>query len=147
VRALIERGLMQPSGIVAFNARRENRSGIYSYEQRSTERAKPYAERLRKSRLAFHYFSAPPASYRKAAVWWAVSAKQEAARLRRLEPLFEDSVSEPGITQFVPAKLSNVHGRPKEGGEVRHGDRRQATVIHFPSAAGRAWARGSLADR
>jgi uncharacterized protein YdeI (YjbR/CyaY-like superfamily) len=30
VGVLIEHGLMQPSGIVAFNARRENRSGIYS---------------------------------------------------------------------------------------------------------------------
>src|SRR6267378_4043004 len=32
---LIEQGLMQPAGLAAFKARRENRSGIYSYEQRS----------------------------------------------------------------------------------------------------------------
>ncbi|PYK81866.1 MAG: hypothetical protein DME41_11255, partial [Verrucomicrobia bacterium] len=34
-RELSEKGLMKPPGMVAFNARKENKSGIYSYEQRS----------------------------------------------------------------------------------------------------------------
>src|SRR6266508_4108499 len=32
---LNEKGLMKPPGLAAFNARKENKSGIYSYEQRS----------------------------------------------------------------------------------------------------------------
>src|SRR6266516_7671642 len=32
---LSDKGLMEPAGMAAFNARKENRSGIYSYEQRS----------------------------------------------------------------------------------------------------------------
>src|SRR2546425_1736546 len=31
---LMKSGLMRPAGLKAFEARRENRSGIYSYEQR-----------------------------------------------------------------------------------------------------------------
>jgi len=33
----LEQGLMQPAGLKAFLAREQNRSGIYSYEQRSPE--------------------------------------------------------------------------------------------------------------
>src|SRR5216684_444518 len=32
---LIDQGLMQPAGLKAFQLRKENKSGIYSYEQRS----------------------------------------------------------------------------------------------------------------
>ena len=34
---------MRPAGLKAFAARIENKSGIYSYEQRTTELAEPYA--------------------------------------------------------------------------------------------------------
>ena len=34
-RELSHKGLMKPPGLAAFDARKENRSGIYSYEQRS----------------------------------------------------------------------------------------------------------------
>jgi uncharacterized protein YdeI (YjbR/CyaY-like superfamily) len=37
VHALIEQGRMQPAGLEAFDARTENRSGIYSYEQRPAD--------------------------------------------------------------------------------------------------------------
>ena len=37
---LSEQGLMQAAGLKAFAAREENRSGIYSYEQRSATAAK-----------------------------------------------------------------------------------------------------------
>jgi uncharacterized protein YdeI (YjbR/CyaY-like superfamily) len=37
VAALRKQGLMRPAGMAAFGARRENRCGIYSYEQRLTE--------------------------------------------------------------------------------------------------------------
>src|SRR6185295_633950 len=33
-QALVEEGRMQPPGLKAFQARKENKSGIYSYEQR-----------------------------------------------------------------------------------------------------------------
>lgn len=45
--ALIQEGRMQPAGLKAFEARRENRSGLYSYEQRPVELGPPYDGLLR----------------------------------------------------------------------------------------------------
>src|SRR5260370_29925697 len=39
---LTAQGLMQPAGLKAFEARLENRSGIYSYEQRTDKLPQPY---------------------------------------------------------------------------------------------------------
>lgn len=101
---LIEQGLMQPAGLKAFAARKENRSGIYSYEQRSPELPDQYAKKLKKNSAAWKFFQAQPPSYRKAANWWVLSAKQEETRLRRLDKLIEDSAHERTIRQFTPMK-------------------------------------------
>jgi len=53
------------------------------------------------NRAAAAFFSAQTPSYRKKAIWWAVSAKQEATRLRRLEQLIADSANELLIKQFA----------------------------------------------
>ena len=92
-RELSEKGLMKPPGMAAFNARKENKSGIYSYEQRSANLDAPYEKRLRQNKAAWDFFYAQPPSYRKAIGWWIVSAKQEATRLKRLEKLIEGSAN------------------------------------------------------
>src|SRR6185436_5578648 len=88
---LIEEGRMQPAGLKAFQARRENKSGIYSYEQRRDQLEEPYASLLRKNKAAWEFFNAQPASYRKACGWWVVCAKKEETRLKRLEKLITES--------------------------------------------------------
>ena len=92
-RQLSDKGLMKPTGIAAFDARKENRSGIYSYEQRSAHLDGTYEKKLRKNKTAWEFFYAQPPSYRKAIGWWIVSAKQEATRLKRLERLIKESAS------------------------------------------------------
>jgi uncharacterized protein YdeI (YjbR/CyaY-like superfamily) len=52
-QALIERGLMRPAGLRAFEARRENKSGIYSYEQRNVELPEPYRGLLKANTAAW----------------------------------------------------------------------------------------------
>jgi len=91
VEELTKDGLMQPAGLKAFEARKENKSGIYSYEQRSAELPPPYEKRLRQNKAAWEFFYAQPAWYRKQAFWWVVSAKKEETRLKRLEKLIEES--------------------------------------------------------
>jgi uncharacterized protein YdeI (YjbR/CyaY-like superfamily) len=91
VAKLIEENRMQPAGLKAFAARKENRSGIYSYEQRSPELVEPYLGRLKLNRAAWKFFQAQPPSYRKVMNWWVVSAKQEETRGKRLERLIEES--------------------------------------------------------
>jgi uncharacterized protein YdeI (YjbR/CyaY-like superfamily) len=101
---LIEQRLMQPAGLKAFVAREENRSGIYSYEQRSADLPDQYAKKLKKNPVAWKFFQAQPASYRKAVNWWVLSAKHEETRLKRLDKLIDDSSHGRRIVQFTPTK-------------------------------------------
>jgi uncharacterized protein YdeI (YjbR/CyaY-like superfamily) len=94
VEELKRRGLMRPAGLLAHKARRAAKTGIYSYEQReSAELPVEYGERLRADPAAWEFWTSRPPSYRKAAVWWVVSAKREETRERRLARLIEDSRS------------------------------------------------------
>lgn len=109
VPELIADGSMAPAGIAAFEARRESRSGIYSYEQRP-EALPPALEKLvRANRSAWRYLEAQPASYRRAVIWWVVSAKQEATRQRRVATLVEHCAAGKPIRQFT-----RPDARPKE---------------------------------
>ena len=98
---LMAQGRMRPAGLKAFEARKENRSGVYSYEQRSPELVEPYLKKLRQNKTAWAFYQAQPPSYRKAVNWWVVSAKQEATRLKRLNQLIELSAQSCPIPQFT----------------------------------------------
>src|SRR5205823_13914138 len=62
---LIKEGRMEPAGLKAYEARKENRSGIYSYEQLSPELVEPYLGKLKRNRKAWGFFQAQPPGYRK----------------------------------------------------------------------------------
>ena len=91
VELLARQQRMQPAGLLAFANRRDNKSGIYSYEERTEHLPESYLSQMRKQPSAWKFFHAQPPSYRKTAVWWVVSAKQEATRQRRLEKLIAGS--------------------------------------------------------
>ena len=93
VGELIDQDLMQPAGLKAFAARRENKSGIYSYEQRPADLPEPYIGRMKKNKAAWKFFEAQPAGYRKQLSWWVVSAKQEETRKKRVEKLIAESAA------------------------------------------------------
>jgi len=89
VEEMIRLGRMHPAGLKAYEARTENRSGIYAYEQRTAELPQPYAGMLQANGPAWDFFHSQPPSYRKAIHWWVVSAKTEATRLKRLQKLID----------------------------------------------------------
>jgi len=91
VERLIKEERMQPAGMQAYAARKENRYGIYAYEQRSPELVEPYATTFKGNRKAWEFFQAQPPSYRKIMNWYVVSAKREETRLKRLQQLIEYS--------------------------------------------------------
>jgi uncharacterized protein YdeI (YjbR/CyaY-like superfamily) len=94
VRELIEEGRMRPAGLVAFEARADDRTAVYSYEQRRAAQLEPeQAERFRAARDAWEWFQARPPSYRRAAIHWVTSAKRAETRERRLTTLIEDSAA------------------------------------------------------
>jgi uncharacterized protein YdeI (YjbR/CyaY-like superfamily) len=82
---------MRSTGLKAFAARIENKSGIYSYEQRNTELRQPYAKLLKKNKAASNFFKKQPPSYRKMIGWWIISAKKEGTRMARLAKLISES--------------------------------------------------------
>jgi uncharacterized protein YdeI (YjbR/CyaY-like superfamily) len=103
---LIEQGLMQPAGLKAYEARKENKVGIYSYEQRGVELEEPYNQLLKQNQAAWIFFQAQPPSYRKAASWWVISAKKEETRLKRLEKLAAFSAKGQPIPELAPRKAA-----------------------------------------
>ena len=90
-KRLVRQKQMRPAGLTAFAARIENKSGIYSYEQRSTELSQPYANLLKKNKAAWNFFKKQPPSYRKMIGWWIISATKEETRLARLAKLISES--------------------------------------------------------
>lgn len=88
---LIKEKRVAPAGLNAYEARRENRSGIYSYEQRAVEMVEPYASEFKRNKAAWKFFQAQPPGYRKIMNWYIVSAKQERTRLARLGKLIDAS--------------------------------------------------------
>jgi uncharacterized protein YdeI (YjbR/CyaY-like superfamily) len=98
---LVQQELMRPAGLRAYEARRENRSGIYSYEQRSADLEEPYRGLLEENAAAWAFFREQPPSYRKAVGWWVVSAKREETRIRRLEKLATFSALGKRLPEFT----------------------------------------------
>ena len=94
VEELKRAGRMRPAGLEAFALRRENRSGIYAYEQRAADLPEPYAAMLAANTRAQAFFAAQPPSYRKLACWFVVSAKKEETRAARMSRLIEASAGQ-----------------------------------------------------
>ena len=93
VERLIKAKRMQPAGLRAYSARKENRSAIYSYEQRPAELVEPYAAEFKRHKSAWKFFQAQPPYYRKTMTWYILSAKQETTKLMRLKKLIEASAN------------------------------------------------------
>jgi uncharacterized protein YdeI (YjbR/CyaY-like superfamily) len=91
VGVLSDEGRMRPAGVKAFAARKENKSGIYAYEQRRAELEEPYNGMLKKNKMAWDFFQAQAPWYRKQIGWWVISAKKEETRMKRLGKLIEVS--------------------------------------------------------
>jgi uncharacterized protein YdeI (YjbR/CyaY-like superfamily) len=86
--------LERPAGEAAFAARRDDRTGVYSFEQ-ARDPALPTADeaRFRANEPAWAWFSAKAPSFRKQALHWVISAKRPETRERRLAMLIEDSAA------------------------------------------------------
>lgn len=98
VQRLIDGGRMQPPGLAAFEARREDRCEIYSYEQRPRELPASFAKQMRKNKVAWQFFHAQPPGHRRQIIWWIVSAKQESTRQQRLKKLITASAKQQRVT-------------------------------------------------
>ena len=88
---LIREGRMRPAGLEAFNQRKEDRSGIYSFEQEQISLSDELEAILKGNSEAWKFFISQAPGYRKTAIHWIMSAKQEKTRTKRLKDLINDS--------------------------------------------------------
>ncbi|HEX4810542.1 MAG TPA: YdeI/OmpD-associated family protein [Bryobacteraceae bacterium] len=101
VEELTAQGLMHPSGVEAFEARKEARSRIYAFEQDLVHLSPEQEERFRANEAAWKYFQSKPPWYRRTSTWWVISAKREETRNRRLAALIRASEEGRSIDQLA----------------------------------------------
>lgn len=95
---------MEPPGLAAFNARKEDTSRVYSFEQKEHKLDDAYEAKLRANETAWSFFQAQAPSYQRMAIWWIMSAKREETRQRRLATLIEDSEHGRRLGVTLPSK-------------------------------------------
>lgn len=101
VAELTKQRRMRAAGRAAFDARREDRSGIYSYGNRHRARLDPvYERRFRAKKRGWADFERRPPWYRQAVIRWVMSAKKEETRERRLTQLMSASAKGEPIPQL-----------------------------------------------
>jgi uncharacterized protein YdeI (YjbR/CyaY-like superfamily) len=105
---LIRAGRMTPAGLTAYEARKPERTAVYSFEQRHSARLDREQEKqFRANPPAWQFFQAQPPSYRRTAIYWVISAKRDETRARRLAKLIEDSAAGVRLAQLrSPGKRS-----------------------------------------
>ena len=79
---------MEPAGLAAFARRREDRSAIYSHEQKAPAvLSREQEAALKATAGAWEFWERSAPSYRRAATHWVTRAKKEETRARRLATL------------------------------------------------------------
>ena len=105
VRKLTKQGLMHPAGLKAFAARIEEKSAIYSYEQRRTARfTREQEKQFRANKPAWEFFRSQAPWYQRVTTYWVISAKKEETKLKRLSELIESSQRRQTIPRNTPTK-------------------------------------------
>jgi len=102
VEELTKLGLMHTAGIDAFLKRDEKKSRVHSFEQENIQLDKNFEKQLRQNKQAWKFFQSQPPSYQRPAIWWVMSAKQEATKQKRLSILIKDSEAGQRISRLRP---------------------------------------------
>ncbi|HSE41634.1 MAG TPA: YdeI/OmpD-associated family protein [Acidobacteriota bacterium] len=85
---LKEAGLVAPPGFKCFEDRDQKKSG-YSIQERPENLDARYEKRFKANKKAWEFFQSQAPGYRRNAVFWVTSAKQEETRERRFAQLIE----------------------------------------------------------
>ncbi len=91
VEELKKRGLMTPKGLALFESKDENKLRTYSFERSQIELSQEFEKKFKANKKAWEFFQQMQPSYKKPAINWVVSAKQEVTKLSRLTTLINDS--------------------------------------------------------
>ena len=76
--------LIQPAGEAAFKKMDKKNTARASFEQKEVVLDKKYLDKIKANKKAWAFYQSFAASYKKASIWWVISAKREETRLKRL---------------------------------------------------------------
>ena len=83
-------GRMTLAGRKAFSRRKDEKSGVYSYEQEVVAELSPQEVRaFKRAKSAWEFFEATPPSYRKKVLHWIGTAKKAETRASRFATLVQ----------------------------------------------------------
>lgn len=85
VEQLIREGLMREAGLEAYSKRKNEKSGISSFENDKWKLDETIGKLFRENTDAWTFFTNQAPSYQKNITHWILSAKQEKTRFSRLE--------------------------------------------------------------
>lgn len=91
IEELKKLGLIKPKGLELFNNKDENKLKTYSFERSVVELSPEFEKNFKANKKAWKFFQQMVSSYKKPAINWVMSAKQEATKLSRLATLIKDS--------------------------------------------------------
>jgi uncharacterized protein YdeI (YjbR/CyaY-like superfamily) len=91
VEELLKLGLMQPAGLEIYKQRKEEKTGVASYESRAKKLDEYLEIKFMANKIAWEFFSKQAPSYQKTIIHWIMSAKQESTRLLRLDKTINES--------------------------------------------------------
>ena len=82
VTKLTQNGLMQSAGLKAFELRKENKSQIYAYEQKTVALSSEYEQIFKSNKTGWDFFITQAPSYQKKMIYRIISAKQEKTKIK-----------------------------------------------------------------
>lgn len=106
INELISSGQMTPTGLKLFELRKESKSEVYSYENRTEDFPPDIEERFRQNEKAWKFFTKQAPSYRKTIIYWIMSSKQEATFEKRFNLLTAGCESGKRLDLFTCKKTS-----------------------------------------
>lgn len=94
VEALAREGRMKAAGLAIFEKRERDRGKHYSYENRPEDFPERERSQFSENATAWAFFQRQPPTYRRALIWWVISAKRPETRQKRLAELMDYSETE-----------------------------------------------------
>ena len=92
VKELTKGRRMRQPGVRAYRVRTDEKTAVYSFEQRRTVTLPaPYEREFRTNEPAWRFFTAQAPWYQRTCTWWVITAKREETRLKRLRTLIANS--------------------------------------------------------
>jgi uncharacterized protein YdeI (YjbR/CyaY-like superfamily) len=104
IAVLTTEGRLQPAGRAVFDARGAAHEHGYTYTQRAQALPEALAAIFRAETDAWAFFEQQPPGYKRVAIHWVASAKQEATQLKRLTTLIADSAAHQRLGEITKYK-------------------------------------------